>query len=236
VVISAKIKRSIAPRTVSFNIDRCRHLCCKEGKVSKRSRVKASVSNTKGINLLQQSHFENIRDNGDEGEQPLQGNNIPQSTSCGYPSEISHSDDIIMENLEHYGNENPYAIPNSTFARNVLEDTSSTSIASTIKLISVQIGDTFQHSRSRSEQVVSEKPGLENAVNPWFKRPATWSVDDCPSESDDDLPVPENLLARIMPKAGLVLNTQASSISATTRSNDVAFTMEDIMECVEIVG
>jgi hypothetical protein len=221
-------------------------LCCKEGKVSKRSKVKATVSNTKDINLPQQSHFENIKDNGNEGEQPLLGNNIPQSTSCGYPSEISHSDDIIVENLEHHGNENPYAIPNSTRARNVLEDTYSTSIASTIELIPVQMGDIFQHSRRRNEQVVSEKPGLGNAVNSYPKGLATWSVDDCPSESDDDLPLPENLLARIMPKTGVILNTQVSSMqlswrqnhaveSAATRSNDV-FTMEDIMECVEIVG
>lgn len=152
-----------------------------------------------------------------------------------------------MEKLEHYGNENPYAILNSTVARNVLEDSSSTSIASTIKLIPVQIGDIFRHSRRRSEQVALEKPGQRNSVNLYPKRLATWSVDHCPSESDDDLPLPENLLARIMPETRVVLNTQASSIqvsdnnnhaveSAATRSNDVAFTMEDIMECVQIVG
>lgn len=159
---------------------------------------------------------------------------------------MSHSNDIIVENLEHYGIENQYAIPNSTAARSLREDTSSTSIAPTIKSIPVPIGDTFQRSRRRSEQVASDKPGLGSAVNPHPKSRATWSVDDCPSESDDDLPLPENLLSRIMPKTGVVVNTQVSSMqvsgsnnqaveSAATRSNDLAFTMEDIMMCVEIV-
>jgi hypothetical protein len=235
----------------TFDFGSCGHLCCKEGKISKKPRAK-TTSKAKNVNLPRPTLNEEFREGGYQGGQPLQVSNISKSFSFRKSSESSFFGDIVLENLEYRNGENPYSIPKYN-GPNVLQQINySVETISTSEAVTNPTVNTLRPPRRKSGPVGLRKQGT---VDP--QRGAAWALDDSGSESDDDLPLPENLLDEIMPKKE-VITRPATCISvsgvqdsrrATGRmdasvpmsiKNEIlfskgVFSVDDIMECVEIV-
>lgn len=243
-------------REITLKFDRCRHLCCKEGKVSKKSKATGPISKTKKISLP----APNLTKNDGSGGQSIQGNDMPMPNPSGDRSGLSPFKEILVETLEYQINENPYSNGRSDDV--APENEYFTKSTTAIRPMPVPTSDAFQPPKRTSPAIVSGKPGLlEHHRIHHSQRRATSSVDDIAGDSDDDLPSPDNLLAKIMPKEGMVPNSRVSFIqvplssiqgieSAAGRNDDfaprlsnendilfggVAFSVDDIMECVEIV-
>jgi hypothetical protein len=240
-----------------FNIYRCRHLCCKDGKIDKKG--KAKVSTSKGRKSSRPSQLERTPDDNRE-TQVLKESNLPIPSSIGINLHVSPLEKINpAETLKPQMVENPYSI--SGFGH-LNTGKSASGVPSTFETASTPTIDTSQPSRRHCDMIASRGSShLGSTGTNSFQRLTTWNLNDGISDSDD-LPLPENLLSKIMPTTGArsypkVMSVQDSAnnvqkmVDAAARDETdvqqrrvkrsdillggVAFSIDDIMECVEIV-
>ena len=240
-----------------FNIYRCRHLCCKDGKIDKKG--KAKVSTSKGRKSSRPSQPE--RTLGDNREmQVLKESNLAISGSIGINLHMSPLEETNpAETLERQMIENPYSIAGFGHANT---GKSASGVPSTFKTASTPTIDTSQSSRRHCDMIASRGSSHLGSIGiNSFQRLTTWNLNDGISDSDD-LPLPENLLSKIMPSrrarsypkvtsvqdsANNVQNMVDAEVRDETdvqrrrvKGSDIllrggAFSIDDIMECVEIV-
>ena len=243
--------------TTIFNIYRCRHLCCKDGKIDKKAKAKVSTSKVKKTSPATQHQTTS----GDEGEtRTPKESYLPRSNSVGIHLHVSQLEEInLAETLERQIIENPYSIAGSSL---VNTSKSTLGVSSTFKTTSTPTTDTSQPSK-RHDDLIASRPSshLRSLGTNSPQRRTTWNLSDSISDSDD-LPLPENLFTKIMPRKGTrsyakVPSVQVSGSSVQSMADravrdetavqqqsvkgsdillsGVAFSIDDIMECVEIV-
>ena len=105
---TCKDKTKYHPVCNNFNIYRCRHLCCKDGKIDKKAKAKVCTSTTK--KTRRSSLLQTIsRDEGETGV-PKESN-LPRSSSVGIHLRLSPLEEVNpAETLEAHIIENPSSI------------------------------------------------------------------------------------------------------------------------------
>lgn len=226
-------------------------MCCKDGKIDKKAKAKVCTSTTK--KTRRSSLLQTIsRDEGETGV-PKESN-LPRSSSVGIHLRLSPLEEVNpAETLEAHIIENPHSIAGSSLVNGV---------SSTFKTTSTPTTDISQPSR-RLGDLIASKPwsDLANLGTNSPQRRMTWNLNDSISDSDD-LPLPENLFTKIMPTNRARSYTKVPSVQISASSvqsmvdaavkdetvveqqrvigsdillGGVAFSIDDIMECVEIV-
>jgi hypothetical protein len=225
-------------------------LCCKDGKIDKKAKAKVCPSKKTG----RPTQLQTTSGDGGETRTP-KVSGLPTSNPAGIYLHVSPLEEINPAGtLEPQIIENPYSIAGSRLVKSTLE------VTSTFKTTSTPTTDTSQPSRRHSDLVASRSSSHLRSLGNSSQKRATWNLNDGISDSDD-LPLLENLLTKIMPTKGArsytkVLSAQISTssvqsmVDAAVRDeaaveqrvkrsdillDSVAFSIDDIMECVEIV-
>jgi hypothetical protein len=232
-------------------------LCCKDGKIDKKAKAKVCASTTK--KTRRSSLLQTI--SRDEGETRVpKESNLPRSSSGGIHLRLSPLEEVNpAETLEAQIIEAPHSIAGSSLVNG---SRSTLGVSSTFKTTSTPTTDISQPSR-RLGDLIASKPSsnLANLGTNSPQRRMTWNFNDSISDSDD-LPLPENLFTKIMPTNRARSYTKVPSVQISASSvqsmvdaavkdetvveqqrvkgsdillGGVAFSIDDIMECVEIV-
>jgi hypothetical protein len=228
-------------------------LCCKDGKIDKKAKTKVSMSKGK-----KSSHPKQLETSARyKGEtHVLNESDLSTSSSIGINLDVSLLEEInLAKTWEPQTIENQYSIDNSSLvdaSKSTLAVTSTSNTASTATNVSQPDSDVIV-SRWSSHL------GSLGTNSP--QRPLTWNLNDSIGDSDD-LPLPENLLTKIMPTKGARFSAKVLPVQVSTdfvqnmvevavrdetilqhrraKGSDiilgrVEFSFDDIMECVEIV-
>lgn len=228
-------------------------MCCKDGKIDKKAKAKVSISKEKksgGPKQLETSAKYKGRTH------VLNESNLRTSSSIGINLDVSLLEAInLAKTWEPQTIENPSSIDGSSLvdaSKSTLGVTSTSNTASTATDVSQPDGDVIASRRS-------SHLGSLGTNSP--QRLMTWNLNDSISDSDD-LPLPENLLTKILPTKGARSSAKVTPVQVSTnyvqsmveaavrdetvfqhrraKGSDillgrVEFSIDDIMECVEIV-
>jgi hypothetical protein len=248
-----KDRKRYTPALTCLNVVRCRHLCCKEGRVSTKTKFRVSTSKLKKTSFQRSKQFL-LKTSGDKGREQ----NNPQAS---VELRSSHAEAQLGLSAHRKG----FSVGNKTYqAEENLHSVFNSDLGDISELVRVPVSAASYCSVSKSEQIRSEQTDACKGLGTGLHGGLSFNENGVIANvSDDELPHPRDLLPKPRPSLRIFgvgnditpSTTGLTSVDCdlenggnrgefnigmrTSKLNNVftgfAFSIDDILGCVEIV-